>query len=153
MPPGGDPKAGATRSMSSAVSWRSFSRTARRCAGLPSPRCPTMSAHGRWNRFYQSTSCRTESAMAMRFHDRHEWIDYLKACEVALRIGADPSVIADAQRFVAEWMLPDPHQRDYAVMWQELLSQPPETIAAALAEDSPRGRLLRETRPVFGKGL
>jgi len=26
----------------------------------------------------------------MRFHDRHEWIDYLKACEVARRIVADP---------------------------------------------------------------
>jgi hypothetical protein len=91
--------------------------------------------------------------MAMRFHDRHEWIDYLKACEVARRIVADPSMIADAQSFVAKWMLPDPHQRDYALMWQELLSQPPPEIAAALTEDSPRGRLLRETRPVFGKGL
>ena len=31
--------------------------------------------------------------MAMRFHDRHEWIDYLKACEMARRIVADPSMI------------------------------------------------------------
>jgi hypothetical protein len=91
--------------------------------------------------------------MAMRFHDRHEWIDDLKACEVARRIVADPSMIADAQRFVATRMLPDPHQRDDALMWQGLLSQPPAEIAAALTEDSPRGRLLRETRPVFGKGL
>jgi hypothetical protein len=29
--------------------------------------------------------------MTMRFHDRHEWVDYLKACEVARRIVADPS--------------------------------------------------------------
>jgi hypothetical protein len=29
----------------------------------------------------------------------------------------------------------------------------PREIAATLTEDSPRGRLLRETRPVFGKGL
>jgi hypothetical protein len=91
--------------------------------------------------------------MAMRFHDRHEWIDYLKACEVARRIVADPSMIAGAQHFVATRMLPDPHQRDYALMWQELLSRPPAEIAAALTEDSPRSRLLRETRPVFGKGL
>ena len=91
--------------------------------------------------------------MAMRFHDRHEWIDYLKACEMARRIVAEPSMIDDARRFVARWMAPDPHQRDYALMWQDLLSRPPEEIAAALTEDSPRGRLLRETRPVFGKGL
>jgi hypothetical protein len=31
--------------------------------------------------------------------------------------------------------------------------RPPAEIAAALTEDSPRGQLLRETRPVFGKGL
>ncbi len=91
--------------------------------------------------------------MARRFHDRHEWIDFLKACEMARRLVADPSMVADAQRFVATRMLPDPHQRDYALMWQDLLSRPPAEIAAALTEDSPRGQLLRETRPVFGQGL
>ncbi len=38
-------------------------------------------------------------------------------------------------------------------MWVELLRLPAEEIAAALIEDSARGRLLRETRPVFGRGL
>jgi hypothetical protein len=89
----------------------------------------------------------------MRFHDRHEWIDYLKAREMARRIVADPSMIVNAQRFVATRMAPDPHQLDYARMWQDLLLRPADEIAAALTEDSPRGRLLRETRPVFGKGL
>src|SRR5258708_3857316 len=91
--------------------------------------------------------------MTIRFHDRHEWIDYLKACELARRIVADPSMISDAQRFVTRRMAPDPHQRDYALMWDELLSRTPVEIAAALTEDSARGRLLRETRPVFGNGL
>ena len=91
--------------------------------------------------------------MTIRFHDRHEWIDFLNASELARRILADPSMIADARRFVARRMAPDPHQRDYAVMWDELLSRPPAEIAAALTEDCPRGRLLRETAPVFGKGL
>ena len=91
--------------------------------------------------------------MAGRFHDRHEWIDFLKACEMARRLVADPSMVADAQRFVVERMLADPHQRRYALMWQDLLSRPPVEIAAALTEDSPHGRLLRETAPVFGKGL
>jgi hypothetical protein len=91
--------------------------------------------------------------MTIRFHDRHEWVDYLKAKEVARRILADPATIADAQRFVAWRMAPDPHQQEYATMWRELLSRPPTEIAAALTEDSPRGRLLRETAPVFGNGL
>jgi hypothetical protein len=91
--------------------------------------------------------------MTMCFHDRHEWIDFLKASEVARRILADTSMIADAKKFVAKRMATDPHQREYAVMWQELLSRSPAEIATALTEDSPRGRLLRETRPVFGKGL
>ena len=91
--------------------------------------------------------------MTIRFHDRHEWIDFLKASEVARRILADPSAIAEARKFVAKRMEPDPHQREYATMWSELLSRSPAEIAAALTEDSLRGCLLRETRPVFGKGL
>jgi hypothetical protein len=91
--------------------------------------------------------------VTIRFHDRHEWIDFLKAREVARRILADPSMIADAMQFVARRMVPDPHQRDYAIIWREMLSRSPAEIAAALTEDSPRGRLLRETAPVFGKGL
>lgn len=50
-------------------------------------------------------------------------------------------------------MRPDPHQRDYVLIWDELLDKPPADIAAALVEDSPRGQLLRETCPVFGTGL
>jgi hypothetical protein len=91
--------------------------------------------------------------MATRFHDRHEWIDFLKAQEVARRIVADPSMIAEARQFVETHMAPDAHQQTYAVMWRDLLSRPPSEIAAALTEDCERGRLLRETRPVFGKGL
>ena len=91
--------------------------------------------------------------MATRFHDRHEWIDFLKAQEVARRIVADPSMIAEAQELVETRMLPDPHQRTYALMWLDLLRRPPAEIAAAMIEDTARGRLLRETSPAFGKGL
>ncbi len=72
---------------------------------------------------------------------------------MARRILADPSAIAEARKFVAKRMEPDPHRREYAIMWSELLSRSPAEIAAALTEDSPHGRLLRETRPVFGRGL
>ena len=88
----------------------------------------------------------------MKFHDRYEWIDYLKAQKTAQRIVADPSMIDDAKQLVERWMAPDPHQRTYAEMWRALLARPVAEIAAALVEDGPRGRLVRETRPVFGRG-
>jgi hypothetical protein len=61
----------------------------------------------------------------MQFYYRHEWIVFLKATEVARRIVADPSMIDDARRFVAARMVPDPHQCQYATMWQDLLSRSP----------------------------
>jgi hypothetical protein len=88
-----------------------------------------------------------------RFHDRHERLDYLKVCEVARRIVADPSLIESARRFVEAAMLPDPHQHKYGMIWRELLTKPASEIAAALVEGGERGQLLRETRPVFGRGL
>jgi hypothetical protein len=51
--------------------------------------------------------------MATRFHDRHEWIDFLKAQGVARRIVADRSMIDDAKRFIDRFMRPDPHRGDY----------------------------------------
>ena len=74
--------------------------------------------------------------MTIRFHDRHEWIDFLKASEVARRILADPSMIADARQFVARRMAPDPHQHEYALMWRELLLRPAAEIASALTEEA-----------------
>jgi hypothetical protein len=88
-----------------------------------------------------------------RFHDRHDRIDYLKVCEIARRIVQDRSLIATASEFVETVMLADPHQRHYAEIWRVLLDLPPAEIAAALIADSEHGQLLRETRPVFGKGL
>jgi hypothetical protein len=50
-------------------------------------------------------------------------------------------MIADARRFADMHMAPDPHQRSYARMWLERLSQPSDEIGAAQIEDSARGRL------------
>jgi hypothetical protein len=38
--------------------------------------------------------------MARKFHDRHEWVDYVKACEMARRIVADPWMIEGARQFI-----------------------------------------------------
>src|SRR5580698_4129158 len=63
--------------------------------------------------------------MKNNFHDRHDRIDYLKACEVARRIVQDPSLIADARDFLETWMLTDPQQRAHALTWRVLLQRPP----------------------------
>jgi hypothetical protein len=91
--------------------------------------------------------------MKTRFHVRHDRIDYLKACEVARRIVGEPSLVAEARHYLETWMLTDPHQRAHALAWREVLQLPPAEITAALVEDTPRAQALRETRPVFGKGL
>ena len=91
--------------------------------------------------------------MKTEFYDRHEHIEYLKACEIARRIMENPAIVEDARRWLEEVMAPDPHQAKYVAIWRELLACPPADIASALLEDSERGQLLRETRPIFGKGL
>jgi hypothetical protein len=91
--------------------------------------------------------------MKTSFHDRHDRVDYLKACEVARQIVDDPLLIVAALDFVETAMLADPHQRVHAETWRAMLRLPSAEIAAALVEDTERGQLLRETRPVFGKGL
>ena len=91
--------------------------------------------------------------MKRYFRDRHDRLDYLKVCEVARRIVDDPLLITTARDFVETVMLADPHQRAHAEMWLATLLLPPTEIAEALVADTEHGRLLRETRPVFGKGL
>jgi len=68
-------------------------------------------------------------------------------------IMADPLLIESAPQHVETPMSAEPYQHAYAQIWRELLTWPPSEIAAALVEDSERGRLLRETRPVFGRGF
>jgi hypothetical protein len=87
---------------------------------------------------------------AMRFHDRHEHLDYLKAGVVARRILETPEVIDEARAFIEKFWRDDPHARDYLEVWDRLLDRPPGEIATRLLEDSPQGRYLRETRPPFG---
>jgi hypothetical protein len=91
--------------------------------------------------------------MKTAFRDRHDRLAYLKAREDARRILADPSLLDSARRFVEQAIAPHENQRAHAARWREVLALPPEQIAALLVEDSPRGQLLRETRPVFGRGL
>jgi hypothetical protein len=91
--------------------------------------------------------------MKTAFRDRHDRLAHLKAREDVRRILAAPSLLDSARRFLEEAMAPHDDQRAHAARWRAVLALPPEQIAALLVEDSPRGQLLRETRPVFGRGL
>jgi hypothetical protein len=86
----------------------------------------------------------------MRFHDRHEELDYRKAELAARRIVDTPAVIEEARAFMDRFWRDDPHARHYLAVWDALLVHSPADIAARLLEDSPEGRYLRETRPPFG---
>jgi hypothetical protein len=87
------------------------------------------------------------------FRDRHDRIDYLKACEEARRTLADPALLASARRFLEDAMAPHPGMAAHVARWRAVLALPPEQVAALLVEDSPESQALRETRPVFGRGL
>ncbi len=87
------------------------------------------------------------------FHDRNKRRKYIKLVEMMRRSKIDPSLFADARQFVEEHMMTDPHRRKYAECWMKLLSLPIEDIAGRLLADTPEGDLLRDTAPVFGRGL
>jgi hypothetical protein len=61
--------------------------------------------------------------MPPHFHDRDDRLRFLKACETARRIRENPALIESARAFVARFMAPDPHQRRYAALWQNLLAR------------------------------
>lgn len=86
----------------------------------------------------------------MDFRTRHDRTVYLKACETARRIIADHSLIDDAMQYLAS---DDNMPLVYREMWADVLRGSAEDIADALLADSPRGQLLRETQPVFGRGF
>jgi hypothetical protein len=89
----------------------------------------------------------------MHFHDRSKRLTFLKLQAVMVRASTDKSLVEEARAYVKTFMLPDPHQRAYGEMWLNLLDLPVAEIAARLLADSPEGDLLRDTAPVFGKGL
>jgi hypothetical protein len=68
---------------------------------------------------------------AMRFHDRHEHYDYLKAEVVAQRIVDTPEIIADARAFMDKFWRGNPHARHYLEVWERVLDLPPGRSSAS----------------------
>jgi hypothetical protein len=87
---------------------------------------------------------------AMRFHDRHEHLRYLKLELAARRIEATPGVIREARVYIERFWRDDPHAAHQMSVWNEILQLHPSEVARRLLEDSPAGRYLRETAPPFG---
>lgn len=87
------------------------------------------------------------------FRDRHDRIDYLKACEEARRVLADPSLLQSAREYLETAMAPQANLHAHVARWRAVLALPAAQVAALLVEDSAEGQALRETRPVFGGGL
>lgn len=87
------------------------------------------------------------------FRDRHDRIDYLKACEEARRVLADPSLLQSAREYLEAAMAPQANLQAHVARWRVVLALPAAQVAALLVEDSAEGQALRETRPVFGRGL
>jgi hypothetical protein len=93
------------------------------------------------------------TGLKINFHDQNKRRTYIKLAEMMRRAKIDPSLIDTAQAFVEQHMMIDPHQRNYAEHWMMLLRLPVSEIAGRLLADTPEGDLLRDTAPVFGKGL
>ncbi|MBO0903943.1 hypothetical protein [Jiella sonneratiae] len=83
------------------------------------------------------------------FHDRNERRSYETARIVAARLIDDPRSLRQGLAYMRRHMEGDPHQADYLRLWQDVIRQDTKEIARLLLEDSPRGALLRDTRPVF----
>jgi hypothetical protein len=74
------------------------------------------------------------------FHDRHDRLAYLKACAVARRLRAEPSLVAAGRTHLERFIAPNPHAQAALAAWRTLLEGPASSIADALEEDSARGQ-------------
>ena len=69
---------------------------------------------------------------------------------IAARLLADPGLLEQARARVDAWLTEEPCTHHYAVDWRELLAADVESVARAIAEDSERGRTLRQSTPFAG---
>lgn len=67
----------------------------------------------------------------MRFHDRHERLDYMKAELAARRIVERPEVIGEACAFIERFWRDDPHSSHALATWEPILALPPFGITTS----------------------
>jgi hypothetical protein len=69
---------------------------------------------------------------------------------IAARLLADPALLEQARARVEAWLIERRGTHHYAEDWRELLAGDVESVARAIAEDSERGRTLRQSTPFAG---
>jgi|HubBroStandDraft_5_1064220.scaffolds.fasta_scaffold185264_2 hypothetical protein len=83
------------------------------------------------------------------FHDAHDERVYAKFIDIARRIVDEPGAIGTASAYISKFQDNYRYDPESLRQWRDLLRRPPAAIARALLEDSPQGRRLRDTAPVF----
>ncbi len=69
---------------------------------------------------------------------------------IAKRLGDEPQLVADAVARLARWREAQVLSGYYAEAWLALLQGPRDKLRAAMTDDGPRGRELRQTTPFAG---
>jgi hypothetical protein len=69
---------------------------------------------------------------------------------IAARLLADPALLEQARARVSAWLAEQPCTHRYAEDWRELLAGDVEAVVRAIADDSERGRTLRQSTPFAG---
>lgn len=82
----------------------------------------------------------------LRFWDRSKHLSWLKAILVAERIREVPKILSKVRHHLDLWRL-DPRNALTVRVWDELLGQGSEAVAARIVSLSPNGQLARDTMP------
>ena len=88
--------------------------------------------------------------MDARSRGRNHRFSRLVGIENARRVLEQPEVLRSARAHLDRFSKGDPGQADGYALWDRLLGQGPEAVAAALRDPSPWGDYARETAPSFG---
>jgi hypothetical protein len=83
----------------------------------------------------------------------HERIDQRSIAlhrSIADKLLANPELMGIAHDNLSRWMAKGGHSMHYFEAWQELLSQPLDSLALLLVKDSEHMRAMRQTGPFAG---
>ena len=69
---------------------------------------------------------------------------------IAKRLVDEPQLVTDALARLARWRGANAVSEHYATIWLKLLEGPREDLLAAMTDDGPRGRELRQATPFAG---
>lgn len=103
----------------------------------PAPPKPKAPPHRRYTRSMSGPRPEDSEARSLALH-----------AEVARRLREDPALVGRARSRVASWT--SARHRRWRELWSEVLELPLEHLARLVAEDSERGRLLRQCSPFAG---